>query len=171
MTKKNKQRVKHSDKELFEVSEHLGYEYVMLKNCLDTLRANSLNEFLNYAVLEAFLLHARNIIFFFYKSEASGQPDDAVAENFFSNPKHWQQVRGKKPSLIENVQTRMGKNLAHLTYKRLGLTDKERKWPCDDIYSHLITLLKLFVNKVNLVKKLDDRLLQLSRPINASVSQ
>lgn len=73
------------------------------------------NKYIHDAVLEAALLHARNLLDFF-----TGKPslkDDIVASHFVGNPLGL--------PYLESIRNDINKSLSHLTYTRIGA---EYKW-------------------------------------------
>ena len=78
------------------------------------------------ALLESFTVHARVLLHFLYGSKS--QSDDVLAEDFFDTPSVWQQRRPGKSPLLDTVSKRVGKEVAHLTYKRLEVTPETKPW-------------------------------------------
>jgi hypothetical protein len=84
-------------------------------------------------ILEALLLHFRNILDFFY-GEAKN-PDDVHASHFFPDPSQWNPV---KPAWLREYRQRCHKLLAHLTYSRLDYKERgEMVWKLDEKLQHL----------------------------------
>lgn len=93
---------------------HLQYEIGMLfetahklETCDDVVLYN--------ALLESFLVHARNLIFFFY--EDPFREDDIVAGHFIEG---WKQMRGFRSPLLRRAGEEANKKVTHLTYRRLN---------------------------------------------------
>jgi hypothetical protein len=68
------------------------------------------------ASLEAFLIHARNLIDFFI-GPSNQRPNDILASDFFVDPIVW---RGVQRSGLDRDRERIGRKLAHLTYHRIN---------------------------------------------------
>lgn len=69
-------------------------------------------------IAEAFILHFRNVIHFFY-AEAEKRKDDIGATDF-TTPGSWNPA---KPSWFDSERQRCHKLMAHLTYSRITLKD------------------------------------------------
>jgi len=95
---------------------------------------------MTYAFLESYLLHARVLHDFFYKTQSR---DDIVAEHFVGG---WD---GLKPALHSYLATddrrnRLDKSLAHLTLKRLEYDRGEKRWDVDAIKEAIETPMQVF---------------------------
>jgi hypothetical protein len=86
------------------------------------------------AVLEAFLIHARNLIDFFI-GPSNYKKEDVIAADYFSSPDVWR--RGLKKDGLHKVRERIGKKLAHLTYRRLQDADG---WNPRDLVERIVVL-------------------------------
>ncbi|MFH1919163.1 MAG: hypothetical protein ABIP48_04640 [Planctomycetota bacterium] len=76
------------------------------------------------ALLESFLLHARNLRDFLYKDNAA--KDDVLAVHFFDQAEDWRKRRPPKGSYLESLRDRLNKALAHISYSRLKYRDDMR---------------------------------------------
>jgi hypothetical protein len=101
---------------------------------------------LNNAVLESFTVHARVLLDFLFADKP--RPDDVVAEDFFPTPEQWPMVRGDMPPILKDVDTRVGKEIAHLTYARLTVTPDKKQWRFVQIAVAIEGIIKLFVDNV-----------------------
>ena len=116
---------------------HLRYEVWMLARTAEILNANKRNltdetsRVIHNALLESSMVHARNLIDFLY-SEGT-KPSDVVARDFFDNPSEYRRERSPKTKLLKTVPYRVGKEIAHLTYDRLGKAPEQRTWPAMQI--------------------------------------
>jgi hypothetical protein len=79
-------------------------------------------------ILEALLLHFRNVVDFFFES-ARGS-DGIHASDFFPEPDHW---KPPAPAWVPQYRRRCNKLLSHLTYSRIEYGKKrEMGWHLDD---------------------------------------
>ena len=102
---------------------------------------------LHNAILESFLLHSRVISDFLYKD--TPRKDDVSAADYFSEPDEWQKLRPSKTELIQRLNKRVGKELAHLTQERLSEEMADRGWPIVDIGKDILAAVKVFGNNVS----------------------
>lgn len=168
-------RLKQSMEQLQTASSHLHYEVQMLHECarrLSELR-NSDEEIslddktLENALIESFLIHARVLIDFFYvKSRLEANPNtnirssDVIAEDFLEKPNNWWSICPEKSPELEEVNPKVGKQVAHLTYDRSYITVKGKKWDIGRIYYALVDVIFVFIENVDR-KYLDPKLLQI----------
>jgi len=79
-------------------------------------------------ILEALLLHFRNVLDFFFG--AAKNADDVHASHFFDDVSEWKPA---KPAWLEEYRRRCNKLLAHLTYSRVEYDRRgEMSWKLDD---------------------------------------
>ncbi|MFO0982973.1 MAG: hypothetical protein U1E76_14800 [Planctomycetota bacterium] len=77
------------------------------------------------ALLESFAIHVRVLVAFFYDDPNPSRPDDVLAEEYFVNPATWRDGRPACPEPLVRVRSRTGKEVAHLTYVRASVVEKE----------------------------------------------
>jgi len=100
----------------------------MIEGLLQRLKeANSFSlrptdEVTKNALVESLALHLRAVSDFLFSGNRE-RGDDYLAWHHFDSKAEWEAKAGKKPGLISSLHTRAGKEIAHLTYKRL--TQKE----------------------------------------------
>ena len=132
------------------VSEHLWYEVAMLRRCghaiLSTLPLGWVG---HNAMVEAFALHCRNLINFFYDRPDPRYPDDVLAEHFLAKAETWHQVRPPKSELLTLAEGRANKQVSHLTYSRVGLTFDQKAWQIPTLLGEIDGLLGLFLQKAD----------------------
>ena len=134
--------------ELRGASEHLFYEVGMFGTLARALATGVFGAgSINNAVLESFTVHARVLLDFLFANKP--RPDDVVAEDFFPTPERWPTVRGDMPPLLKDVDARVGKEVAHLTYARLEVTPEKKEWRFVEIAVALEAIIALFVNNVS----------------------
>lgn len=131
---------------LHEASNWLLYEIWMLKGLADAIETGQSHNkgVLSNAVVEAFLMHARVLHDFFYKSPI--KDDDVVAGHFFPDG-DWERIRPEKPTILNTKKTAIDKRLAHMTYARLG-TKEEWSWTL--IRNELNAPIEAFLHNVSL---------------------
>ena len=108
---------KRTEEELRDASKHLFYEIQMLLGTakkLSILRGCQ-DEVLKNAVLEAFLIHARNLIDFLYTKPVQ---DDVAIEDFLEKAGKGEGIPAQSSFLCHQTK-RINKKLAHLTYFRV----------------------------------------------------
>lgn len=124
--------------------EHLYYEIWMLN---ETSRLFDSNTVKNNAIIESFGIHARVLLDFLYKT--TGLPDDTLAVDFFDDPTEWKKNIEEKSEVLDNLKTRVGKEIAHLTYKRLEVTPEEKDWDRPQIGEEINEIFKKFLELVS----------------------
>jgi len=133
--------------ELRAASEHLFYEVWMFNTLARALATGVFGDgAVNNALLESFTVHARVLLDFLFADKP--RSDDVVAEDFFLTPERWPTVRGDMPPLLQAVEARVGKEVAHLTYARLGVTPEKKEWRFIEIAVTLETIISRFVENV-----------------------
>jgi hypothetical protein len=90
------------------------------------------------AQVESFAIHVRSLLDFLY--DVRGKTTDAVARDYI--PAGW--TPPEKPPSLDPVKSRVGKEIAHLSYNRIGLTDVKRQWPYLQVWLDLAKLLRAF---------------------------
>lgn len=142
-----------SDDKQRGILEHVRYERNMLIGMayfLDQhlLTDSSSNEerALHDALLEAFLLHARNLRdFLFLSQNDNATEDDVLARDFFVDPAQWHRDRKTSPHLQSGtggLNDQAGKYLAHLSYERVGGRPEPPEWKYAAIASAITTALE-----------------------------
>jgi len=141
-------RAHRSNRELQEASNHLYYEYTMLISLAQGLASGIATKgWLANVMLEAFVIHFRVLLDFFYSE--TPRNDDIVADDYFDNPSDWGKIKpATTPELLSLAKTRAHKELAHLTYARLGVTPEQGGWPFVEIAKEIQSLMELFLRNV-----------------------
>jgi hypothetical protein len=162
-----------SKPQLLEYSGHLLYEIEMLTATLDFLDGHKQNTPINNAYLESFLIHARVIWGFVYRTRNPPshnlKADDVIAADYFNPTTQWQPIDDK---WLADHAVKINRSLAHLTIKRVS----ETTWPCSEIYFKLADYLKVFIKAAPrklLVKELQEFSFPVEiklRPIAATTS-
>jgi hypothetical protein len=98
---------------------------------------------LNNALLEAFAIHVRALIHFFF--DGGGQDDDVLAVHFFESPDEWTNVAPPLTSALNQAKKRADKEIAHLTYSRQKVTSDKKPWHLIPIFNDLQAAIDSFV--------------------------
>ncbi len=99
---------------------------------------------LRNSLLESWVVHFRALLDFAYPSP-SAKPDDVVADDFFDDPRKWEAVRPAMSTLLTRSRKRADKEIVHLSYKRIGITDQDKQWQLVDISTEMEALMKAFL--------------------------
>jgi hypothetical protein len=155
---------------LKKASDHLHYEIWMLDGTAWELTKLGSNDgsVEHNALIESFGIHARLLLDVFY-APANKRSDDVCAEDFFDNQTDWKTKCPSKSALLEKVDKRVGKELAHLTYARLGISLEDKQWPFVKIANEIENMVKVFVENVP-EDRLGDLMLGLKKGILSEVS-
>lgn len=135
--------------------EHLWYEVWMLSRLTDRLLAalqhdtaagkrdlGWLDLETRNAQVEAFAIHARGLLDFFYPP-LSRKRDDALALHYVE-PVLW---KPPPPTpALELIRGRVGKEIAHLTYGRLKVTEEAKKWDYGQIWLDMAHVVAAFID-------------------------
>jgi len=130
-------RISRSLEELCEASNHLFYEIWMFQALAQGMSSGIAGiGAMNNSLLEAFAIHVRALIGFFYSENP--RSDDIVAEDFFENEDVWKNLQPAKTETLGTAKKRADKEIAHLTYTRLDVTPEQKPWEYLKIFrSHL----------------------------------
>jgi hypothetical protein len=99
------------------------------------------------ADIDSFAIHARVLVDFFFGGR---EGEDAIAADFFNTDADWYAVRPKQSGILKRVNTRVGKEIAHLSYRR---KDPAQAWSYSLVWGELAKVIEAFVDNVP-----DDRL-------------
>lgn len=115
-----------------KASEHVAYEcrvlrqsFTMLEELVrDELRMK-VNPGLRQALTESFIVHARNLRYFFYTSAAKrGHPLDVLAVDFIPN---WLST-APRCSISLDLYNRMHREVAHISAARFDFVEGQPQW-------------------------------------------
>ena len=135
-----------TQEELVAASEHVLYEVNMLRATAGLI-ANDFaagNPWLHNALLESFLVHARNLIQFLYPERPF--KTDVLAKHFFDEPERWDSLGGDLPEGLKSVARRANKLLAHITYDRIEMVGEKKQWDRGEIHDAIIARVDLFAS-------------------------
>jgi hypothetical protein len=133
-----------SENELIKASDALAYEVWMFQSLASVMHTGSnLPRVMKNALLEAFLVHTRNLIDFLYSKKGT-KPDDIVIDDFYGVAPHLQTALPAKSEALIYIEPRINKFVSHLTYKRIE-TAPTPEWPYPEITDELNMLINIFV--------------------------
>lgn len=139
---------KISDKELKDFSEeHLYYEIYMLLASSQRLLAKRDDEVVFNALLESFVVHAYNLLDFFYKPQI--KPDDAKAAHYIKDFAAWKKVLPAYESYFRHFNKRRNREVTHLTYKRLEVRGDAKAWQVRDTSEKIRKIIGIFLNNAD----------------------
>ncbi len=127
----------------------------------DRLRRHGSGEYvlpddIKTACIESLVIHVRSLEEFIWGNPRGDRPHDAFASDFFPDGE-WEATRENvQNSSLENVRARAGREVAHLSYKRLGGTESAREWQFDVIACVIGVALRLFLKGVSPDSLCDD---------------
>jgi hypothetical protein len=113
------------------------------------------------AQVESFAIHVRSLIDFLY--DVKRFDTDAIASDFV--PDGWSPP--EKPASLDPVKSRVGQEIAHLSYTRIGLNEINRQWPYLQIWNDLGIPLRAFARSASpdlLPTTMANRILGLTEP-------
>ncbi len=94
------------------------------------------------ALLEGFLLHARNLIHFLWGRD---KQDDVLASHFFNDKRFWENHRPQMSQFLTDQLLKINKRLTHLTYARLKI---DQHWDMPKISKEIEQCLDKFLRSV-----------------------
>ncbi len=127
--------------------EHLYYEIVMLYGATRMLQEGVTDMIVYNALLESFVIHASNILDFFYKP--ASQPDDAKAIHYVRNVKKWNEALPSYAKYFRKFNRKRNKEVTHLTYKRLDVKPHEKKWGSPEITKQIQHIVDCFLTQAD----------------------
>lgn len=129
---------------------HLSYEIDMflgLAAARDSAAMQFNNEALairlQNAVLEATVLHLRNLLEFLFCDDPRGT--DVVASDYYSDVA-WKDIRPGITGPLKRARFRANKEMAHLTTSRLDPADERRAWNIPALRTEILPVLRAFVD-------------------------
>jgi hypothetical protein len=135
------------------ISEHLLFELQMTFLMADRLRRHLSGEYvlpddIKTACLESLVIHVRALEEFIWGNPRDEHPHDALASDFFPDGA-WEEIRKRiQKSSLRKVSPRTGREVAHLSYLRLGAPEDARQWRFDVIACVIGVALRLFLEHV-----------------------
>jgi hypothetical protein len=148
--------MEHSNDELRDLSGHVLWHVRQLARHGGHLESRRKSGMLvmsapsDAAALEVFLIHARALTEFLWRSRTDRSPPretDGLAEDYFEEGE-WQRHRPPKSDRVGDMIQRVGSGLAHVSYKRLD-PDEARGWDFGELGFRLYVGLQFFVVHVS----------------------
>lgn len=137
-------RKKRTVEERQKVLPHVEYEVNMLVTVANALASGLVaGSLLANAMVESFVLHTRNLIDFLWPE--GSKSDHVLADDYFLDPEYWKQERPNLSPLLDKSRIRAHKEIAHLSYDRLLLTEDSRKWPFVEITKDIVQAYQVFL--------------------------
>ena len=124
-----------SREDLIRMLHHVQYE---IRHCMVIPECREGAPMLTEAIFLSFFVHARVLIHFF--EDTKGRPDDVFSSDFGFSP--------VKLSLPPEVDSRFGKDMMHITWKRLRHTPQSKPWPITETYSAIKPTATAFVDHI-----------------------
>ena len=158
--------LKHSNDELRRISEHLSYEIMMLFGTAWILAASRIKDMpveaerstVHNALIESFAIHARVLLDFLYEMER--KQNDAIACDFFDKDSIWRTACPPKSGSLAQVHGRVGKEVAHLSYARINVSEEMKTWRYIELAREIRATLNVFVDMVP-AQRIDQTLLNI----------
>lgn len=140
----NMPKRKHTTEELRGSSNHLWYEIWMYQSLVAGMGSGIAGVgVINNTLLEAFAIHVRVLIHFFYS--VNPKKDDVVAEHFFEDSQDWKRQIPPKTEILKAAKKRADKEVAHLTYSRLKVAPEKKPWNFMEISNDLQVVVSKFI--------------------------
>jgi hypothetical protein len=105
------------------------------------------DDYMRDALVEAFVLHLRNLIDFFYP-RPSAKPTDVIATNFMDNPGDWD-IPTSISAALQSARDRADKELNHLTQQRKDEGDPTKTWDVHAVFTEIKGVAEKFVGKAS----------------------
>jgi hypothetical protein len=143
------------------LSAHLLFDLQMMFLMADRLRRHLSGEYvlpadIKTACIESLVIHVRGLEEFIWGNPHPDHPHDALASDFFPDGQ-WEETRTRIQKLsLRKVAARTGREVAHLSYKRLGGAKETRRWEFDVIACVIGAALRLFLEGVALDSLCED---------------
>ncbi len=96
------------------------------------------------ALVEAFVVHLRNLIGFLYPDKIASL--DVIAADFFLDADIWEQIRPQISRTLQEARDRAHREIAHLTTARIFGKPPKKVWPVSGLIAEVKVLMKLFVD-------------------------
>ena len=140
---------KPNKEELRQASKHLLYEVTMFRNLSQIMALDGgVKGVLHSALLEAFMIHLRILIEFFYTKKRAHQ-DTMLAGDFFSSPEKWRQIRPLLSVSLKKAKERVNQEAAHLTYHRSTILPEDKFWKFGELYLEIEATIRKFEDEVD----------------------
>lgn len=126
-------------------SEHLHYEIAMFEETAELLKQEAFPEgAMRNAVLEAFTLHARSLSQFFFPETGLKKDTDVMVWDYVDRAKWEHEVGSTLPAGLTDINTRVGTEIAHLSYGRVWKLPNTWNWNIASITAAMAPLVDEF---------------------------
>ena len=134
------------------LTEHLFYEVQMTFDLARrlTMGAGTHPDLTLWnAQIEAFTLHLRQLIDFFWCERERFKSGDAFAADYFDEGE-WATLRPARPAILDSaLKRKVGWGVAHLTYERAWVTPADKHWDVQNLARALAPAVVRFVDDVD----------------------
>lgn len=131
--------------------EHILYEIQHLPNTAGAILLKlSVPNGLQFVVVEAFAIHLRNLVCFFYPYKP--QDTDVCAKDFFANEETWGKICPAESDLLKQARVRANKEVGHLTTARKNGTPDNKAWDVKGLTGELFPIVQLFVSSADKIE-------------------
>jgi hypothetical protein len=127
--------------------EHLYYEVSMLYGVTDLLVRGTPSHFIHNALLESFVIHASNVLDFFYRPQV--KEDDVKALHYVKDIKQWRTKLPVQSDEFKEFQTKRNKWVMHMSYNRLDVGPQDRRWGAPKLAKQIKKLVDLFLDNAD----------------------
>ncbi len=131
--------------------EHFYYEVSMMKLSLYIARKNFSDKIIQNnkmnIVLEIFLLHARNLLEFFYDKNDC-KKDIAHVNHFLKSGIKWKKIQTKSNSWYKSLNKKINIYLSHMNYNR-KIDIKEKEWNLLELKKDFNNIIKVFLKNID----------------------
>jgi len=125
-------------------SYHVAYEVHMIRETAMWLDNHRVGSMLDNTILEAFLVHVRNMIYFLW-NDTRNHFEDVLAIDFFEDRAAWKVQRPAKPALLDEVNRKTNVYVTHLSYERRVEPD-HRQWLYGRIFQDIAQPIQAFID-------------------------
>lgn len=133
-----------SDEELLAFSrEHLYHEITMLYEVTLKLAKKEADPLSGNALIESFGIHAAIILDFMFNKKKKS--DDAVASDYIIDKEKWKKTISGYRKKLNFIYRRRDKELAHLSYERLKVTETTKQWSFVAICREISDIVDYFI--------------------------
>jgi len=129
-----------------EKQENLNYEINTFRaTCKVFFSGIRYGRFWHNILIEAFALHTRVLIDFFYCDQKL-KGDDIIAQDLLPDDKVWKDLRPPIPDILKEAKEKVNKQLAHLSEGRILLEKQGKKdWKILEIFNEMNKIIDLFI--------------------------
>jgi hypothetical protein len=127
--------------------EHLFYDIWMLYEVTFKLSLSISDGIIANAMVESFVIHATLILDFLFNIK--DKESDSVADDYLVDPLAWRKLSSVHRKKFDFVWQRRNKEIAHLSYERLGITPQEKLWNFVAIAREISDLVDLFIDSAS----------------------